>query len=180
LAIYWVVDYRETARGRRTALTLPIARPPQVITRVIARSRVTGFPVQGFFAAGLKSRYRLTRGETHSPHGEHMRTKLLALSAVAVMSLATALPAAAAPESLTCSGSVSFFGRTIPFSTTATVDSSLLSGLSTGQVVKLSNGLTATITSASITNGTLSFTANAALRSGITATVACSGPAPTV
>jgi hypothetical protein len=109
-----------------------------------------------------------------------MRTKLLALSAVAVMSLATALPAAAAPEALSCFGSVNFFGRMIPFSTTVTVDSSLLTGLSTGQVVKLSNGLSASITSASISNGTLTFTATTALPNGIKATVTCSGPAPTV
>ena len=109
-----------------------------------------------------------------------MRTKLLALSAVAVMSLATALPAAAAPESLSCSGTVSFFSRTIPFKTNVTVDSSLLTGLTTGKVVKLANGLSATITSASIADGTLTFTATTALPNGISATVTCSGPAPTV
>jgi hypothetical protein len=75
-----------------------------------------------------------------------MRTRLLALSAAAVMSVVSALPAAAAPESLNCSGSVSFFGRTIPFSTTVTVDSSTLAGLTMGKTVTLSNGLTATIT----------------------------------
>jgi hypothetical protein len=87
------------------------------------------------------------------------------------------MPAAAAPEALTCSGSISFFGRTIPFSTTVTVDSSLLTGLSAGKTVKLSNGLTATITSVSTSNGTLTFTATAALPNKINATVTCSGPA---
>jgi hypothetical protein len=106
-----------------------------------------------------------------------MRNRLLALSAVAVMSLASAMPAAAAPEALTCSGSVSFFGRTIPFSTTVTVDSSLVTGLTAGQAVKLSNGLSATITSVSTLNGTLTFTATSALPNGIKATVTCSGPA---
>jgi len=106
-----------------------------------------------------------------------MRTRLLALSAAAVMSLVAALPAAAAPESLNCSGSVTFFTRTIPFSTTVTVDSSLLGGLTTGKTVTLSNGLTATVTSVSTANGTLTFTATAALPNGIKATVTCSGPA---
>jgi hypothetical protein len=109
-----------------------------------------------------------------------MRTRLLALPAVAVMSLASALPAAAAPEPLNCSGSVSFFGRSIPFSTTVTVDSSVLAGLTAAKVVTLSNSLTATITSISTTGGTLTFMATATLPNRITATVTCSGPAPTV
>ena len=96
------------------------------------------------------------------------------------MSLASALPAAAAPETLNCAGSVSFVSRTIPFSTTVTVDSSLLSGLTLGKTVTLSNGLTATLTSVSTTNGTLTFTGTATLPNGIKATVTCSGPAPTV
>jgi hypothetical protein len=106
-----------------------------------------------------------------------MRTRLLALAALAVMSLATALPAAAAPESLNCSGSVSFFGRMIPFSTTVTVDSSLLTGLMPGKTVTLSNGLTATITSVSTTNNMVTIAGTAALPSGIKAMVTCSGPA---
>jgi hypothetical protein len=106
-----------------------------------------------------------------------MRTRLLVLSAAAVMSLVSALPAAAAPESLSCSGTVSFFGRTIPFKTNVTVDSSLLSGLTLGKTVTLSNGLTGTVTSVSTDNGTLSFTATGALPNGIKGTVACSGPA---
>ena len=107
-----------------------------------------------------------------------MRLRLLALSAAAVLSLVSALPAAAAPESLSCAGSVSFFGRPILFNTTVTVDSSLLATLTTDQPVKLSNGLTATITSVSTTNGTLSFTATAMLANRFNATVTCSGAAP--
>ena len=103
-----------------------------------------------------------------------MRTRLLALSALAVMSLASALPAAAAPESLNCFGSVSFFGRTIPFSTTVTVDSSLLTGLTPGKTVTLSNGLTAAITSVSTTNDTVTISGTALLPNGIKATVTCS------
>jgi hypothetical protein len=106
-----------------------------------------------------------------------MRARLLALSAMVVMSLATAMPAAAAPEALSCSGSITFFGRTFPFSTTVTVDSSRLAGLSAGQVIKLSNGLTATITSVDTSNGKLTISGAAALPNGIKASITCSGPA---
>ena len=106
-----------------------------------------------------------------------MRARLLALSAMVVMSLATAMPVAAAPEALSCSGSITFFGRTFPFSTTVTVDSSRLVGLSAGQVLKLSNGLTATITSVDTSNGTLTISGTAALPNGIKASITCSGPA---
>ena len=106
-----------------------------------------------------------------------MRTRLLVLSAMVVMSLATAMPAAAAPEALTCSGSISFFGRTIPFNTTVTVDSSRLAGLTAGQVIKLANGLTATVTSVDTSNGTLTISGTAALPNGIKASITCTGPA---
>ena len=106
-----------------------------------------------------------------------MRTKLLALSAVAMMSLATALPAAAAPESLTCSGSINVFGRMIPITTRVTVDSSVLAGLTVGNVVTLPNGLAVTITDITTVNGTLTVSGTAMLPNGITATVKCSGPA---
>jgi phage baseplate assembly protein gpV len=97
-----------------------------------------------------------------------------------VMSLATAMPAAAAPEALSCSGTVTVFGRAFPFSTIVTVDSSQLVGLSAGQVVKLSNGLTATIASASTVDGTLTISGTATLSNGIKLAIKCTGPAPTV
>jgi hypothetical protein len=106
-----------------------------------------------------------------------MRLRLLALSAAAVLSLVSALPAAAAPESLSCAGSVTFFGRTIPFHTTVTVDSSALQNLKATETVRLSNGLTVTITSVTNADGTLTFTATSA-PNGINATVTCSGAAP--
>ena len=96
-----------------------------------------------------------------------MRTRLAAFSAMAVLSLASALPVAAAQETLTCSGSVGAFTRTFTFTTDVNVDSATLSSLQ-GKSVTLRNGLTVTIVSATDT----SFTAQARLPFG-TASVTC-------
>jgi hypothetical protein len=97
-----------------------------------------------------------------------MRTRLAALSAMAVLSLASALPAAAATQTVSCTGTLGAFSRTFTFTTNANLDTSTLSDLQ-GKTVTLRNGLTVTIVSVTDT----SFTAQANLRFG-TATVTCS------
>jgi hypothetical protein len=96
-----------------------------------------------------------------------MRTRLLAISAMAVMSLASALPAAAAEQTLTCTGSLGVFTQTYTFSTDVNLDTTSLSSLQ-GKSVTLRNGLTVTVVSATDS----SFTAQTALPFG-TATVTC-------
>ena len=96
-----------------------------------------------------------------------MRTRLAALSAMAVLSLASAMPAAAAQQTLSCTGTIGAFTSTFTFSTDANVDAAALSSLQ-GKSVTLRNGLTVTIVSATDTG----FTAQADLPLG-TATVTC-------
>jgi hypothetical protein len=84
------------------------------------------------------------------------------------MSLASALPAAAAAEqTLTCTGSLGVFTQTYTFSTDVNLDTTSLSSLQ-GKSVTLRNGLTVTVVSATDS----SFTAQTALPFG-TATVTC-------
>jgi hypothetical protein len=72
-----------------------------------------------------------------------MRTRLIALSAVAMMSLATALPAAAAPESLNCTVNSTVAKKTLSSTfTVASIDSSLVNQLAPGVTYTLPNGTT--------------------------------------
>jgi hypothetical protein len=96
-----------------------------------------------------------------------MRTRLAAFSAMAVFSLASALPAAAAQETLSCTGSIGAFTRSFTFTTDVNMDTATLSSLQ-GKSVTLRNGLTVTIVSATDT----SFTAQARLPFA-TASVSC-------
>ena len=97
-----------------------------------------------------------------------MRTRLAALSALAIMSLATAMPAAAATtQTFKCTGTLGTFTRTFTFTTDATIDAASLTNLQ-GKSVTLRNGLTVTVVS--VTGS--SFTAQATLPFG-TATVTC-------
>ena len=103
-----------------------------------------------------------------------MRNRLIALSALAVMSLATAMPAAAAEQSVNCTGSIGAYTKSYTFSTEANVNAASLSSLA-GTSVTLRNGLTVKVVDATAT----SFTAQAALPFGLTASVTCKA-APTV
>jgi hypothetical protein len=103
-----------------------------------------------------------------------MRNRLIALSALAVMSLATAMPAAAAEQTVNCTGAIGAYTRSYTFSTEANVNAASLSSLG-GTSVTLRNGLTVKVVNATAT----SFTAQAALPFGLTASVTCKA-APTV
>jgi len=103
-----------------------------------------------------------------------MRNRLIALSALAVMSLATAMPAAAAEQTVSCTGAIGAYTKSYTFSTDANVNAASLSSLA-GTSVTLRNGLTVKVVDATAT----SFTAQAALPFGLTASVTCKA-APTV
>ena len=103
-----------------------------------------------------------------------MRNRLIALSALTVMSLATAMPAAAAEQSVNCTGSIGAYTKSYTFSTEANVDAASLSKLA-GASVTLRNGLTVKVINATAT----SFTAQATLPFGLTASVTCNA-APAV
>jgi hypothetical protein len=103
-----------------------------------------------------------------------MRNRLIALSALAVMSLATAMPAAAAEQTVNCTGAIGAYTRSYTFSTEANVNAASLSSLA-GTSVTLRNGLTVKVVDVTAT----SFTAQAALPFGLTASVTCKA-APTV
>jgi invasion protein IalB len=96
-----------------------------------------------------------------------MRTRLAALSALAVMSLATAMPAAAAEQTMSCTGTLGAFSRTFTFNTDVTMDPASLPTLQ-GKSVTLRNGLTVTVVSANAS----SFTAQTILPFGV-ASVSC-------
>jgi hypothetical protein len=103
-----------------------------------------------------------------------MRTRLAAFSALAVMSLATAMPAAAAEQSVSCTGAIGAYTKSYTFSTEANVDAASLSKLA-GTSITLRSGLTVKVIDATAT----SFTAEATLPFGLTASVTCNA-APAV